>query len=109
MTRLSLLSGCTQIVSLHLSESPRTTTNLRRRHDDVYRDTIAWLGRCKPLKSVELSHFSDASWLLAEALPRRDFRLERLTVDGYAVAAAIPFHRALRDQPGLQSTSEGYW
>lgn len=102
MVALHLLKGCTNIVSLHLSERSRTTTDLEHRHNDVYLGVVAWLRECKRLKSVKLSHFSAPS-LLASILLEHDIHLTELELTDYTMAVGKTFHRALLHQRSLQT------
>ena len=95
--------GCTNLVTLHLSESPTTTTDLEHRHNDVYLEVVAWLRECKRLKSVKLSHFFSAPALLTSILLEHDIKLTSLELDGYTMLVGKTLHRALVHQPSLQS------
>lgn len=103
MISLHLLKGCTNIVSLQLSESSVSTTDLEHRHNDIFLEIIAWLRECKHLKSVKLSHFFSAPSLLTPILLEDDIELAELELDQYTMTVGKTFHRALSQQRSLKS------
>ena len=103
MVTLHYLKGCTNIVSLHLSESSGSTTDLEHRHNDVFLEIIAWIRECKQLKSIKLSHFFSAPSLLTPILLENDIELAELELDEYTMAVGKTFHRALSHQRSLKS------
>ncbi|KAG6997543.1 hypothetical protein G7Y79_00040g077080 [Physcia stellaris] len=103
MVSLNLLKGCSNIVSLQLSESGESTTDLEHRHNDVFLEIIDWLKECKRLKSLKLKHFFSAPSLLTPVLLEHDIKLIELELDEYTMTVGKNVHRALVHQPSLQS------
>ena len=103
MVALNLLKECTNIVSLQLSESRASTTDLEHRHNDVFLEVIGWLKECKRLKSLKLKHFFSAPSLLTPILQEHDIKLIELELDEYTMTVGKNVHRALVHQPSLQS------
>ena len=103
MVELNLLKGCTNLVSLQLSEIRTSTTDLEHRHNDVYVEVAAWLCGCKNLKNIKLNHFHSASSLLTSLLCENDIQLIEMELDDYTMKIGKTFHHALVHQPSLQS------
>ena len=103
MENLNLLKGCSSIVSLLMSEEPGSETDLEHRHPEVFLEVVAWLGECKSLQTISLSHFFNGPNLLTPLLLESTIRLRELNLDGYTMNPARTFHRALVNQPTLQS------
>lgn len=103
MVALNLLKKCTSLVSLQLSESAASTTDLEHRHNDILLEIIAWLCECKQLKSIKLNHFYSAPSLLTPIVIEHDINLVELEVDEYTMTVGRTFHRNLVHQPSLQS------
>ena len=103
MENLNLLKGCTNITSLLLSENAGSETDLEHRHNDVFLEVVAWLRECKQLQTISLSHFFSGPSMLTPVLLEHTIKLRELNLDGYVMAPAKTFHRALVHQPSLQS------
>lgn len=103
MVTLNLLKECTNIISLQLSESRASTTDLEHRHNDVFLEVIGWLTECKRLKSIKLKDIFSAPSLLTPILLEHDIRLIELELDEYTMTVGKNVHRALVHQPSLQS------
>ena len=103
MVNLNLLKECTNLVSLQLSETRTSTTDLEHRHNDVFLEVAAWLCGCKKLKNIKLNHFHSAPSLLTSVLCEHDIQLIEMDLDDYTMKIGKSFHRALVHQPSLQS------
>ncbi|KAI4127911.1 MAG: hypothetical protein LQ338_002996 [Usnochroma carphineum] len=99
---LNLLAGCTNLRTLLLTDGTYRQVNLKDDHNDVFLETIAWLRRCKKLRSVTIRSIRGGQDLVTPILLENDIHLNNLELKGYIMADARDFHQALSNQPSLQ-------
>lgn len=100
---ISMLKGCTNLVSLALAEDGVATQDLEKRHNDVFLETIAWLRECQKLRTISMAKMLSATGLLTPVLLEHNINLTKLDLEGYPMAENQDFHRALASQTNLQS------
>ena len=100
---ISLLNGCTNLVSLSLAENGVATQDLEKRHNDVFLETIAWLRECKGLQIISMTKMLSATALLAPVFLENSAKLTKLELEGYSMSESGDFHRALASQTSLQA------
>ena len=101
MPAISMLKGCTNLVSLLLAEY--IGTDLEHRHNDIFLETVAWLQECKSLRAVSFLKFQSAPALMQSVLLQSSINLTKLECEGYAMRNSRAFHQALGNQTSLQS------
>ena len=97
-----MLKGCTNIISLKLSENGVATQDLEKRHNDVFLEVVAWLCHCKGLRTISLYNLLSAPALLTPVLLENSIHLTKLALEGYLMSESRDFHRALSQQTSLQ-------
>lgn len=101
MPAISMLKGCTNLVTLLLAES--IGVDLEHRHNDIFLETVAWLKECESLRSISFSKFLSAPALMPSILLENSIKLTKLEFEGYAMRNSKDFHQALGNQTSLQS------
>ncbi|KAL2067973.1 hypothetical protein VTL71DRAFT_16071 [Oculimacula yallundae] len=99
---LSYLQGCTTLQSLELSDS-EGVIDLEATENDVFLETINWLGRCEALQELLLRDFVSGPKILTQVCLKNNIHLQKLQVVGYPLAGNQDFHKALTHQTSLQS------
>ncbi|CZT50217.1 uncharacterized protein RSE6_11161 [Rhynchosporium secalis] len=99
---LSYLQHCTALESIELSDS-EGVVDLEATENDVYLETITWLGRCEVLKELLLRNFVSGPKILTQVCLKNNVRLRKLQVVNYPLAGNQDFHRALSHQTSLES------
>jgi hypothetical protein len=97
LSHLSMLQGCTALKQLRI-EDTHGTVDLQATQNDVFLETIAWLGRCKDLRSIRFSNFASGASVITPVLLEHEMRLEHLEIDSYILKDHKTFHRALVHQ-----------
>lgn len=105
MPAISMLNGCTNLISLSLAENGVATQDLEKRHNDIFLETIAWLRECKGLQTISMTKMLSATGLLTPVLLENSINLTKLELEGYLMSESGDFHRALASQTSLQ----GLW
>ena len=100
---MSMLKGCTNLISLSLAENGAATQDLEKRHNDIFLETIAWLLDCKRLQAISMTKMLSATGLLTPVLLENGIKLTRLELEGYSMSESADFHRALASQTSLQA------
>ncbi|KAF2633936.1 hypothetical protein BU25DRAFT_453642 [Macroventuria anomochaeta] len=97
LSHLSMLQGCTALRQLRI-EDTHGVVDLEATQNDVFLDTIAWLGKCKDLRSIRFSNFASGAAVITPVLLEHDVRLEHLEIDSYILKDHQTFHQALVHQ-----------
>lgn len=97
LTHLSMLQGCTALRQLRI-EDTHGTVDLQATQNDVYLETIAWLQKCKDLRSIRFSNFASGASVITPVLMEHDMRLEHLEIDSYVLKDHKAFHQSLVHQ-----------
>lgn len=100
---VSLLKGCTNLVSLTLGGDGLTTPDLETLDKDNFRETVAWLRECVKLRFLGFTNFFSGPSLLALVLLENSIRLTSLEYAGFVLRDSKDFHQALANQTSLQS------
>ena len=100
---ISMLKGCTRLVSLSLAENGVATQDLEKRHNDIFLETVAWLRDCAGLQTISMTKMLSATGLLTPILLENNIHLTKLELEGYLMSESGDFHRALASQPSLQA------
>ncbi|MCJ1430061.1 hypothetical protein MMC29_007976 [Sticta canariensis] len=100
---VSLLKGCTNLVSLTLGGDGLTTPDLETLDNDNFRETVAWLRECIKLRVLVFTNFFSGPSLLARVLLENSIRLTSLEYSGFVLRDSKEFHQALANQTSLQS------
>ncbi|KAL8663397.1 MAG: hypothetical protein Q9202_003916 [Teloschistes flavicans] len=98
---LNMLAGCTNLTTLLLTDGSNRFIDLKNAHNDVFLETVAWLRRCKKLRSITIRSFRGGQDLITPILLENEMRLTHLELKGYVMADARDFHQALSNQPSL--------
>ncbi|KAH6616303.1 hypothetical protein C7974DRAFT_436377 [Boeremia exigua] len=112
LSHLSMLQGCTALRQLRI-EDTHGVVDLQATQNDVYLETIAWLSKCKDLRSIRFSNFASGASIITPVLFEHDMRLEHLEIDSYILKDHKTFHQALVQQQAnlveltLNGESEG--
>lgn len=100
---LSLLNGCTNLVSISLAGCKLSRNDLEVSGHDAFRKTCTWLKGCKKLRNLALSGFFQPAWttpiLLEDSIHLSSFEYQSFELQD------LKFHRALTNQTSLQSLS----
>lgn len=97
LSHLSMLQGCTALRQLRI-EDTHGVVDLQATQNDVYLETIAWLTKCKQLRSIRFSNFASGASLITPVLLEHEMRLEHLEIDSYVLKDHKAFHQALVQQ-----------
>lgn len=97
LSHLSMLKGCTTLRQLRI-EDTHGTVDLQATQNDVFVETIAWLGKCKDLRSIRFSNFASGASVITPVLLEHEMRLEHLEIDSYILKDHKTFHQALVHQ-----------
>lgn len=100
---ISLLKGCTNLVSLSLAGNGIAIDDIEKSHNDDFLETVAWLKRCKKLRVLAFTKFFSAPSLMTPILLENSIRLTSLGYEGFAVRETENFYQALANQTSLQS------
>lgn len=103
LPRLSLLKGCTNLISLSL-EGSKTDTSIEfeKSHKGDFLEIAAWLQKCKKLRSLAFIQFSGALALMTLILLENSIHLTSLAYVGNELAHNEKFYEALANQSSLQ-------
>lgn len=101
--QISMLKGCTNLVSLSLGANGATFHDLKNKHKEVFLETVEWLKECKRLQTISFFHFPSAAALMTPVLLDDSIHLIKLEYEGYSMRDARAFHQALANQTSLQS------
>lgn len=104
---LAHLEPCTSLETLTLTDM-RPPHDLKKYHNDVFLQMIAWLEQCSKLRDLALINFVSAPALLAPILDKSGIRLEALRIHAtdssmYPLKDNQDFHRAMSRQSSLRS------
>ncbi|KAL8939774.1 MAG: hypothetical protein Q9216_003161 [Gyalolechia sp. 2 TL-2023] len=102
MLSLNLLAGCTNLITLQITDGTNRFVDLKKDHNDVFLETIEWLRSCKRLRSVTIRDIRGGQHLMTPVLLQNDIHLVTLELKGYVMADAQGFHQAIANQPSLQ-------
>lgn len=97
LSHLSMLQGCTALRQLRI-EDTHGVVDLQATQNDVFLETIAWLSKCKSLRSIRFSNFASGAALMTPVLLEHDVKLEHLEIDSYVLKDHKAFHQALIHQ-----------
>ncbi|MCJ1267316.1 hypothetical protein MMC22_007201 [Lobaria immixta] len=100
---LSLLKGCTNLVSLSLAGIGYDDTDLEESYKYAYLEIINWLKECKKLRILAFSKLFSAPSLMAPILLEESIHLTSLEYESYDFPDSKKFHQALANQTSLQS------
>ena len=103
--RISLLKGCTKLVSLSLGDFEPASTDLEANHNDVFLETIAWLKECRQLRTLAFTNFPSATSLMASIFFESSIQLTSLKYDGEGFPDTERFLLALANQTSLRLLS----
>lgn len=103
LPKLSLLKGCTNLISLSLDGSRTDTfTEFEKSHKDVFLETAVWLKECRKLRSLAFTKFSGALGLMTLILLENCVHLTSLAYVGKELVHNQKFYEALAKQSSLQ-------
>jgi hypothetical protein len=94
---LSMLQGCTALRHLRI-EDVHGVVDLEATQNDVFLETIAWLRKCKNLRSLSFLKFQSGVAIVTPVLLEHDMRIEHLEIDSYVLKDHRTFHQALAHQ-----------
>lgn len=97
LSHLNMLQGCTALRQLRI-EDTHGVVDLQATQNDVFLETIAWLSKCKSLRSIRFSNFASGAALMTPVLLEHDVKVEHLEIDSYVLKDHKSFHRALVHQ-----------
>lgn len=97
LPHLSMLQGCTALKQLRI-EDTLGVVDLEATQNDVFLETIAWLRKCKDLRSISFTNFQSGVSIVTPLLLEHDTRLEHLDIDSYILKDHRAFHQALVHQ-----------
>lgn len=97
LSHLNMLQGCTALKQLRI-EDTHGVVDLQATQNDVFLETIAWLSKCKSLRSIRFSNFASGAALMTPVLLEHDVKLEHLEIDSYVLKDHQAFHQALVHQ-----------
>lgn len=100
LPRVSLLKGCTNLVSLSLG-----THNVENLDNDSLLAMAAWLKECKKLQNLYVARFVNAPALLSPLLLENSIHLTSFCYDGALMPDTEKFYQALANQTSLRSLS----
>lgn len=102
--KISLLNGCTNLVSLVLAGKGMVNVDLEISHPDVFLETVAWLKGCKNLRNLSFDDIFFAPALMARILSEESIRLTSLRCTGAVIMQDTEeFHKVLAKQTTLKS------
>lgn len=93
--KISLLTGCTNLVSVSLAAE--CTTDL------AILETVAWLKKCEKLRSLTFKNFSGGAGWVAPIFLQNNIHLTSFKQNGFAVQNPQTLYTALANQTSLQS------
>lgn len=99
---LSILKGCTNLVSLSLTMIQLTYARSDPLYKDAFLEVVAWLKECKKLRILDCTDIFDGDALLTRVLSESDFNLISLKYIGSRSQETHKFHQALATQTSLQ-------
>ncbi|KAF9696980.1 hypothetical protein EKO04_004617 [Ascochyta lentis] len=97
LAHLSMLQGCTALKQLRI-EDTHGVVELEATQHDIFLETIAWLSKCKGLRSISFSNFQSGAAVVTPVLMEHGMRLEHLDIDSYVLKDHKAFHQALVHQ-----------
>lgn len=97
LTHLSMLQGCTALKQLRI-EDTHGVVDLEATQNDIFLETVAWLRKCKDLRSISLSNLYSGAALITPVLLEHDMQVEHLDIDSYVLKDHQTFHQALVHQ-----------
>lgn len=100
--KLSLLKDCTNLISLSVAGDELATIDLEGSHKDEFLETVAWLERCKKLRTLAFTKFFSAPALMAAILSENTICLTSLSYEGEGLLDTKSFHKALANQTSLE-------
>lgn len=100
--KLSLLKDCTNLVSLSVAANEPTTIDLEGSCKGEFLETVAWLKRCKKLRTLDFTRFFSAPALMAAILSENSICLTSLSFQGEGLPHTKDFHKALANQTSLK-------
>lgn len=111
VSKVSLLKGCTNLVSLSLDGDGwydfdfegSDITDFENLHDETFPDTVAWLKKCNKLRILSFVDFFAAPALILPILLEDSIHLTSLEYDGFRMPDVEKFYRALGNQTSLRS------
>lgn len=103
LLKISLLKGCTKLVSLSLAGDGQNSDDLEKSHNDSFLEILAWLKDCKKLRILAFTSFPSAAALMALILLEKSIHLTPLEYEGFVEGVIREFHRELANQTSLQS------
>ncbi|CAD6439359.1 8c6e0674-9b75-4862-9d27-81e8812c6163 [Sclerotinia trifoliorum] len=98
---LNILQSCTALEILDLEDSQHAV-DLEATENDVFLETVEWLGHCEKLRELVLNRIVCAPAILKQICLRNNIRLERLVVTGPSLVNDTEFHRAISHQTELE-------
>lgn len=105
MRQLSLLKGCSNLVSLSLAEMEEHHTGLENSHSDTFHKTVAWLKECTKLRSLACTGFVSTPELVTLILSENSIHLTSLEYQGsvrlHDQGVHPNFYQALATQTSL--------
>ena len=108
MLALKLLKDCTMLETLHVT-ALRPSVDLKATQRDVYSEMVEWLKNCHGLNDVYFNGVISAPDLLLPVLNNTNVHLQTLQIVAnkedsmYVVKDHHDFHKALKQQPSLES------
>lgn len=103
MPKLSLLKGCTNLVTLKLAGNELSNSDLENSHNEVFLEMVAWLKECKKLRNLIFAQFFSASALMAPILLDNSIQLTSLHYESLVMRNTKEFHQALANKTSLHS------
>lgn len=100
--KISLLKGCTNLVSLSLDEHRDYSIDLERLHYDAFIETVIWLKECKKLRTLAFTHFLSAPPLMIRAFSDNSIQLTSIEYKCLEMPQTDKFYQALANQTSLQ-------
>lgn len=99
---LSLLKDCVSLETLGFTDT-QGLINLEATENDVFLETVSWLGRCDKLQDISLQNFVSGPAILTPLCLQNNIRLKSLSVIDYTLPGNQEFHKAMSHQTSLES------
>lgn len=102
MSKVSLLKGCTNLVSFSLGRRAFHSRDFQEIHTDAVLETIAWLKKCKRLRKLRFGYFPIAAALMKPVFSGKSVHLTSVHYEVVDFRSTQAFFTALADQTSLE-------